>query len=298
MRTAKLGMGIVGSVALLAGMAGGEARASFAGGVLARVEGPVTVLAHPGAQESSSEGTLVKYEGTTYLARPAKAGAEVKIGEVLRTTAGGKARLVFDNGDSMQVGEGTCYRVVEQGVRLYDGKLRSIIQKGGPRSKMVIRTKSAIMGVRGTDFLVEERQSQGAKITVLRGKVEVTPQVKADPRPFIVKGGLTALTATETTKAQLAKPTKFELTTIVEDSKFETESARPELEEKTVAISIADLKAEQREVAAVSLVDLDQKVLLLEAEKAPEKTETFDLDSESLKGAQRKAYDKFFKNVQ
>lgn len=276
----------------------GQALASFSGGVIARVEGPVSVLTHPGAQESGPEGTLVKYQGTLFLAHGAKAGETVKIGDVVKTTAGGRARIVFENGDSIQVAEGTSYRVIEQGVRLYDGKLRAIIQRGGPRSKMVLRTRSAIMGVRGTDFVVEEKQSQGARLTVLRGKVEVAPQVKLDTRPFLVKAGLAANTATETAKAQLAKPTKSELTTIVEESKFGGESARPDLESKTVEISVADLKADKVEVAAATLEELDQKVLMTEVEKAPEKAESFDLDTESLKGAQRRAYDKFFKNVQ
>lgn len=159
-------------------------------GTLTQIEGDVKVFSHPG-KTIQGPAPHALYEGEYYSVQQAKIGDKVERGNIVRTMPGAKARVVFENGDQYNVGSATAYRVfwekdakvAEVKMNLMYGKLRGIVEKGGPRSKLQIRTKSATMGVRGTDFFIAEDAAKGGtEVSILRGEVEVKPAApKAQP---------------------------------------------------------------------------------------------------------------------
>jgi hypothetical protein len=138
-------------------------------GTLAELQGEVKLLTHPG-KTVQGPAPHVLFEGNYYSVQDAKAGMKVARGNVLRTAIGGKVKVLFENGDQFYVGSGTAYKVnwTEGGqggkkpeINLMYGKIRGVVEKGGPRSGLRIRTSSATMGVRGTDFFHRRQRAGG-----------------------------------------------------------------------------------------------------------------------------------------
>ena len=131
-------------------------------------------------------------------------GDRVEQGNIVRTSPGSKARVLYDNGDQLTLSGGSAYRVkwskdgsgadAKPDLNLMYGKVRAMVAKGGPRSKLTVRTRSATMGVRGTDFFVADGgagPNAGTEISVIRGEVAVQgPEQKAKSIP--VKAGFSA----------------------------------------------------------------------------------------------------------
>ncbi|MEO7165298.1 MAG: FecR family protein, partial [Bdellovibrionia bacterium] len=157
--------------------------------VVTKLEGKVKIFTHPSntlprTLQSNGKGTHVLYDGEYYLAEDAKIGDHVENGNILQTLPGAKAKLVYPNGDQFYVGPATSYRVFfmdksghgDTRINLMYGKMRGIVEKGGPRTILYIRTKTAIMGVRGTDFFIAQGGlEESTEVSILRGSVEVTP---------------------------------------------------------------------------------------------------------------------------
>lgn len=180
------------------------AHASDQVGTLTQLSGKVTILSSPSktlpadAREGSAR---VKFGDEYFYSALAKLGDKVEKGAYIRTDLGATARIVFENGDQYNVGPGTAFRVdwkkdaavakdAAPQVSMQFGKLRGIVEKGGPRSKLLIRTKSATMGVRGTDFFIASGGSDnGTEVSILRGAVEVTPRSQVEARTLRVEAG-------------------------------------------------------------------------------------------------------------
>jgi len=153
-------------------------------GTLTRVNGAVELLTHP-SPTIQGNGLHVKFEGKYYLFERAKPGDKVHTGEIIRVSAdpGSSARLIFNNGDHFDIGKGTAFLITDpqskQGtLELSYGQVRTVLEKYGVRRTFKVRTKSAIIGVRGTDFFVNDKQA-GMSLVVMRGRVRVAP--KHDP---------------------------------------------------------------------------------------------------------------------
>ncbi len=186
-------------------------------GTLTQLEGLVQIFSHPSKTLPSvkpAAGTLALFEGEYYVVNNAKAGDPVENGNIVRTVPGAKARVVFENGDLFQIGSGTAYRVswnakavdrakLQAKIDLMYGKFRGVVAKDGPRKKITLRSPVAVMGVRGTDFFVEENGRTGeTEFTVIRGAVEVTPT--GHTKPIEVKSGFSAVVAMKTTVMESA----------------------------------------------------------------------------------------------
>jgi hypothetical protein len=179
-------------------------------GTLTQSEGTVQIFSAPSKTlpEKKEGRARALFEGQYYLVSDARVGDRVENGNVLRTAPGAKARVVFDNGDQFQVGPGTAYRVswtapakeeARTRVELMYGKFRGVVVKEGPRKRMFLRSKSAVMGVRGTDFFVSENPASGeTELSVLRGAIDVSPVLPSETdqaavgREVEVKAGMTA----------------------------------------------------------------------------------------------------------
>jgi hypothetical protein len=152
---------------------------------LVQVEGQVQIYHHPSDQipppEERKDGTLALFEGRYHRVAQARSGDRIEKDNVVRTLPGARARIIYDNGDQLYLGTATAYRVTwkEEGDRLARlnlmyGKLRGVISKEGPRKKLMIHTRAATMGVRGTDFFVSDTGPEGGtEVSVLRGVVEI-----------------------------------------------------------------------------------------------------------------------------
>jgi hypothetical protein len=142
----------------------------------------------------------IKFENDTYFIRPAKNGDRPANGDVVTTGKDGKVRLIFRNGDQVTVTPGTAFKFSWDPktdknaiAEIVYGDIRAVIQPEGPRSGMKVQTKSAVMGVRGTDFYVSAwSKDAGSKVSVMRGKVAVAPKVETpEPTPAPQTGAKT-----------------------------------------------------------------------------------------------------------
>jgi hypothetical protein len=231
------------AIALTLGL-GVAAQASEHVGTLTQVGGSVKLLTHPSKKLQPGSGVHAQFEGQYYLVEDGKAGSELNPGDVIRTSPEGKARVIYPNGDQFHVGPGTEFKVLlpstgahagvqggqktgptDTKLELAYGQLRGVIEKGGPRSKLQIRTKTATMGVRGTDFFIEDGGATGGTaVSIIRGAVVLTPKA-SEAKPVEVKSGFSATVlappphaagATETLPvAELRKTSQEELKQIV-----------------------------------------------------------------------------------
>lgn len=175
-------------------------------GTLTQIQGKVELFTHPSKTlptHSPNTGKRALFEGQYYWVEIAKAGDRVEKGNILRTALDGKARVIFQNGDQYNVGPGTAYKVnwdkdsaqANAQVGLMYGKFRGVVSKDGPRTRLKIRTPSATMGVRGTDFFIAEGGKEGGtEVTILRGAVELKPATAPkNAKPIEVKQGFSAV---------------------------------------------------------------------------------------------------------
>jgi hypothetical protein len=115
-------------------------------------------------------------------------GTSLQPGDVVKTGARASARILYPDGSLLLVGKSSEVEVQEAGQgtqwnRLKSGEVRGIVKKTPqqasqegetPRHRFAIRSKSAVMGVRGTDFVFSAEAVAGkAEVRTLEGVVEV-----------------------------------------------------------------------------------------------------------------------------
>ncbi len=92
-------------------------------------------------------------------------GLKIKSGDIVKTGATGKARLELTNGNNIYVAPSSEIKLTEevigeetssisQLIKLFYGKIRAKIQKTR-KKRFVIKTATATIGVKGTDFITE-----------------------------------------------------------------------------------------------------------------------------------------------
>lgn len=168
-------------------------------GMVVKREGSVEIY-KPVTDDKAS----VLYEGKHYSVDKVKLGAKVFMNDIIKTGSDGKLKIVYKNGDQYNVGENTFYEVNWDKskysnrdvptVKLMFGKIRAVISKEGPRKELQVKTKVAALGVRGTDFYVENNGIvRGTDVSVLRGEVAVSSnEVKSNLPDVKVTQGFTA----------------------------------------------------------------------------------------------------------
>lgn len=171
------------------------------------------------AQAFGAAATFTRVEGKVQVmagkkARKAGVGDEVAAGETVKTMPASKALLVTPEGDQIMLAEKTTMEIKgdstpkSTSLGLLRGKLRSVFSKGDGSRTMKVRSTSAAMGVRGTDFTVEDEENQPNELTVVRGEVEMQPDGTPTPQP--VKSGETAQ-ATKGVPPKIAQATQEKL---------------------------------------------------------------------------------------
>ena len=240
-------------------------------GTVTDIQGDVKLFTHPSKTLQKTDGVHVLFEGEYYLVGQAKPGQKLEHGNILRATPGAKARVIYNNGDQFMVGPGTAFRVfwdkdspsANTRIELAYGKVRGVVEKGGPRSHLQIRTKTATMGVRGTDFFIaDDGADGGTEVSIIRGAVKVEPKAP-QAKPIEVTSGFSASVAPPVASVadgekksapivnpvvELRKTTQEELVGIQKSSVIEKKKDQPEspqiaeLEKKALATTLKDIK--------------------------------------------------------
>lgn len=118
-------------------------------------------------------------------ATPLQAGVAVSAGDVLRTAAGGFLTLGLPGGSRSVIPAGSAVEVEQIDrqrvrLRLLEGEVESQVRKQPAGTDFEIRSRSVVLGVRGTRFRVREQQEQVLG-EVLEGRVAVTRQGERSP---------------------------------------------------------------------------------------------------------------------
>jgi hypothetical protein len=108
-------------------------------------------------------------------------GMLLQAGDIVQTDVSGKAQIETTAGDKVFIGPSTKLDVQTQiakekkGVKKFFlsvwGKLRAQVRKGDSK-RVIVRTPSATVGVKGTDFVVEYRD-QKTRVGTLQGLVNL-----------------------------------------------------------------------------------------------------------------------------
>ena len=295
--------------------------------VLTRASGDVKLLKNP-SDVVRGEGPHVRFDQKYYIEFLAKRGAKLDNGEVIQVHDGGQARLIFRNGDVITVDGGTSYRVAWSGdsAPVFDllfGRMRAIFKKDGPRSGARVRTRSTVMGVRGTDFFATFKGS--AQLAVLRGKVELKEN-KPKAKPVTVESGFSAKVPASTSRSkqkkrssstiQVQKTTKEELVVIQKATKLVAakapskssdavlEAQLKQLEAQATKNVIEDIKETDpilyQEIAKPGKnLDIDQVATAAVGQlfkEAPEAAKNLKPFGEALESLGEDSYDKYFRD--
>jgi hypothetical protein len=234
-------------------------------GRIVGIEGTVEILTNP-SDKAQGKGPHVLYDGKTYNLNKGRLGFKIENGSIVKTGKSSKAKIIYQNGDQFYVGEGTAYAINWQknakdnkektAVGVIYGSLRGVISKSGPRNGMEVKSKSAVMGVRGTDFNFNQAGTSGASsVTVLRGKVEVASAMDTTKKINVEKGFSAELANTNTKEAapkmEMVKASKQSLVEIQQQSVVKnTEQTKDKavlkdiekLEKKAVETTLTDIK--------------------------------------------------------
>ncbi len=107
-------------------------------------------------------------------ARPANHGDVVFESDIIRTKSDGRAEIKLSDGALIQIAPGSRFLIASfvtnenktsSVLNLLRGKIRSIISKtSGRKKEYEVRTKTAVVGVRGTDFFVYYQQGVSGAI--------------------------------------------------------------------------------------------------------------------------------------
>ena len=119
------------------------------------------------------KGNVVNYVGKE--PRPLKAEDWVESGSVIKTNDKSFVKLIFTDKSQMNIGPNSLMKIEnfsgkDSGViDLVKGKIRSQVTKDylqidKGRSKLFIKTKNAVLGVRGTDFLISTNGKNTATV--------------------------------------------------------------------------------------------------------------------------------------
>ena len=295
-------------------------------GIIVKKKGDVQLLTS-GSKKFIQGKDIVLYESLYYIKKKVKVGLKIQNGDILKTGKDSKARVVYKNGDQFNVGEGSAFKISWKKdkvtkrpvstIQLLNGSLRGIISKKGPRNNLNIKSKNAVMGVRGTDFHFSQKGTSGeTAISVLRGQVEVASKNKPNEKRNITQGFSAELSATQLNKELssliIGKTSKTDLVEIQKESKIEkqakeesvSEETRKELaslEKAAIKTTLEDIKEYQPEVyktlegKKITQIDTINTIVVSKAvEKAPLKKSKKGIEQMGI-DFEEDSYKKYFK---
>ncbi len=230
-------------------------------GTIVKVKGNAHILINE-STKASGPRPRVSYQSKFYTEKKIRRGTKVRPGTIIQTSNNSSLKLIFGNGDHINIGPSTSYRfsVSEDKdkkeravIDVYYGKVRALISKDkkNPRSGMRLKTPTAVAGVRGTDFFVSYNAGKGTELKVIRGKVAVVPQ-KIQPTPLTSKANEESSKTTSPPKAAAKKTPKIDIDKLLEqaiviDSGNVVEIKKPKSKEE---VDSAKSKSSQSQVVS------------------------------------------------
>lgn len=144
------------------------------------------------------EGKVMILSGS--VAKPATEGNPILPGDKIQTVGQAKARLVFDDDNTIDIGGNSELDVSEYDfathvlLKLWRGAIDLLVNKkyDGNKSTFQIETKSSVVGVRGTEYTVEYSDtSDETNVSVTSGEVELGRKREAHKivTPGMIKAG-------------------------------------------------------------------------------------------------------------
>lgn len=142
---------------------------------------PALATAQVVGRFASVQGPVhVERGGASLDAAPAM---ELSLGEIVRTAAEGRAKILFEDGSVLNLGGDTRLKLTRflydpagertGFVELLRGAIRAWVTRlRTPKSRFEVQTPTAVAGVRGTDYALIETE-QGSQIVVYDGVVTV-----------------------------------------------------------------------------------------------------------------------------
>lgn len=143
----------------------------------------------------------------------ARQGLALSEGDLIEVGAG-RLTVILDRDRVMHLGENTKVKLeelradVQADVKLEYGAVRSLVKSNSGKARPFrVRTPSAVMGVRGTQFYVDLPQAgaltgEGLKVATLEGSVAVwsgQTSIDAPPKPLMVSSGQLIVVAAQNT---------------------------------------------------------------------------------------------------
>ncbi len=150
----------------------------------------------------------VKLEGPGKPATTTKVGGKILPGETVIAGKDSRAKIVMSDRNVINVSPDTKMQIAKYennsatGVKnvelnLIEGKVRNNVEQkyDGEKSKFMIKTPTAVAGVRGTQFVTSfDPQTKLTQIVTMKGAVALTAMVNGKPSgaPVLVKKGETS----------------------------------------------------------------------------------------------------------
>jgi hypothetical protein len=232
-------------------------------GIIVRLQGKAELLTNP-SKKPGKGGPQVLLDGTYYTVKKARLGLKVFNGNILRTQNKSKVRIVYRNGDQINLAQASAYQVSwnpkkvkddPSAINLMYGTIRGIVKKDGPRSGIKVKTRSAVMGIRGTDFNIAQNGFSGdTAVSVIRGNVEVNVK-KTKKRPaqkLEVKQGQTAEVIVKKSKKKTTQKGKKK--DVVEEIKVARVISTPKQDLVKIQKETTIPKPKKEEIAKVKKV--------------------------------------------
>jgi len=262
-----------------------------------------SVFAAPAGKAVSVSGSvLVRNEDGGSSAKTLKPGDQIEKGTVINTASNGNAKILMSDKTIMDLGASTLFKVDEYQLNSTEdrkitmslpyGKMRAAVGNPvGAKGRFTIRTRSATMGVRGTEFVVAtdidefmapappppaQPQKPSApiakpsgpktQITVISGKVEVTTQSVEKTKPSAATGIAGAGTAAAIPKLKtetIALTAGSQMTTTAASKDSETGELKPVETPKIVKLSTEEIQvvkqeAKQEDKTFVQAISIDR----------------------------------------
>ena len=164
---------------------------SFSAIALASLVALALVLTAITAQAAPRVGTVTIIKGKATVTRQNRKTQKIKVGtpiyqnDNIKTAVGGKLRVVFIDRSIISVGSNSSLTITEYvfspakkeragGIRLAWGKVKCFVNNltGYRKKKFEVRTNTAVIGVRGTIFLVEYTDAM-TKVAAFENAIEV-----------------------------------------------------------------------------------------------------------------------------
>lgn len=158
-------------------------------------------------------GTIKVVQGGTE--NKAKVNVAVYEGDVIKSSADSRATIVMKDTNILRVSPNTELQITvykndkKVELKLDKGKVRNAVNVSydGKENTFLIKTPTAVAGVRGTDFVTSyDTKTQVTQVTTLEGKVELTNLQIPDSTVVIQKGEASQASSNKAPEAPKALP--------------------------------------------------------------------------------------------